>query len=152
MDFTNRDTSTPILIEAVILDAPKELFALNKYGEYYQLLKDGTLTSDIEDENADQSKKVLKVRLFVDDSLMPQWMVISDREIGEKVFAHGDRAKLNMFMISDYVDNHFAYSKGSPLYSTLRKSLDKDNRNTPDKRITEIVRSAYEQIKGSNVF
>lgn len=121
MDFTNRDTSTPILIEAVILDAPEELFALNKYGEYYQLLKDGTLTSDIEDENADQSKKVLKVRLFVDDSLMPQWMVVSDREIGEKVFAHGDRAKLNMFMISDYVNNHFAYSKGSPLYSTLRK-------------------------------
>lgn len=152
LDFTNRDTSTPILIEAVILDAPEELFALNKYGEYYQLLKDGTLTSDIEDENADQSKKVLKVRLFVDDSLMPQWMVVSDREIGEKVFAHGDRAKLNMFMISDYVDNHFAYSKGSPLYSTLRKSLDKDNRNAPDKRITEIVRSAYEQIKGSNVF
>ena len=40
-------------------------------------------------------------------------------------------------MISDYVDNHFAYSKGSPLYSTLRNSLDKDNRNTPEKRITE---------------
>lgn len=69
------------------------------------MLKDGTLTSDIEDENTDQSKKVLKVRLYVDDSLMPQWMVVSDREIGEKVFAHGDRAKLNMFMISKVVAN-----------------------------------------------
>ena len=29
LDFTNRDTSIPILIEAVILDAPEELFALN---------------------------------------------------------------------------------------------------------------------------
>lgn len=152
LDFTNRDTSTPIVIEAVVLDVPAELLKLDKYGQYIQLLKGDDAVSDLEDTDADQDKKVLKVRLTVDETLEPKWNIISDREIGDIAFAHGDRAKLNMFMVSDYVDSHFSYSKGSPLYSTFRKSLDKDHKKTPEKKIVEIVRTAYETIREANVF
>ena len=110
LDFTNRDTSTPIVMEAIVLDVPEELLKLEKYGQYIQLLKGDDVVSDLEDPDADQEKKVLKVRLTVDDTLEPKWTIISDREIGNISFAHGDRAKLNMFMVSDYIDNHFSYS------------------------------------------
>ena len=152
LDFTNRDTSTPIVMEAVVFDVPEELLKIEKYGQYIQLLKGNDVVSDLEDPDADQEKKVLKVRLTVDDTLEPKWTIISDREIGNISFAHGDRAKLNMFMVSDYVDNHFSYSKGSPLYSTFRKGLDKEHKKAPEKRIVEIVRTAYETIRDANVF
>lgn len=152
LDFTNRDTSIPIEIEAAIIEIPKELLTLEKYGAYIQLLKEDELISNIEDSDADQDKIALKVRLTVDETLEPQWIVVSDREIGNKPFAHGDRAKLNMFFVSDYIDNHFSYSKGSPLYSTFRNNLDKEQKKQPEKRLIEVVRKAYEIIKIENVF
>ena len=39
LDFTNRDTSTPIVMEAVVFDVPEELLKIEKYGQYIQLLK-----------------------------------------------------------------------------------------------------------------
>lgn len=152
LDFYNRDITSPICIETVISEVPDELLKLDKYGEYYQLLKGKGITSDIEDPEADQSTKVLKVRLFVDETLEPKWTVVSDREVCEKPFSHGDRAKLNMFMIGDYVDNHFSYSKGSPLYSSLRQNLTKDQKASPERTLMGIVRAAYEQIRDSNIF
>ena len=82
LDFTNRDTSTPIVMEAVVFDVPEELLKIEKYGQYIQLLKGNDVVSDLEDPDADQEKKVLKVRLTVDDTLEPKWTIISDREIG----------------------------------------------------------------------
>lgn len=152
LDFYQKDTTKPICIESVIADAPEDLLKLGKYGEYCQLRKGDAITSNIEDLEADQNQIVLKVRLKVDETLEPKWSIVSDREIGEIAFAHGDRAKLNMFMISDYVDNHFSYTKGSPLYKTLTQSLTKEQKNSPEKKIIEIVRSAYDKIKESNAF
>ena len=151
MDFFNKDTSIPICIETVISEVPNELLKLDKYGEYFQLLKEDTVTPDIEDNEADQGIKVLKLRLVVDSSLEPKWTIVSDREIGDKTFSHGDRAKLNMFMVSDYVDNHFSYSKGSPLYSALRLKLSKDQKSAPEKMLLETARNVYEMIKSSSV-
>lgn len=65
----------------------------------------------------------MRVRLTIDSTLEPKWEVCSGRDIGNISISASDRAKLNIFMVSDYVDNHFAYSKGSPLYSLLRHGL-----------------------------
>lgn len=82
----------------------------------------------------------------------PQWCVVSDREIGDKVISHSDRALLNMFMVSDYVDSHFSYSKGSPLYATFTSKIAKDNRNSLNRVLKDIVREAYEHIKDTSEF
>lgn len=152
LDFYNKDTSTPICIEAVISEVPEDLLKMDKYGEYYQLRKGNSITSKLDDPDANQDQKVLKVRLLVNETLEPKWTIVSDREVGDVSFAHGDRAKLNMFMISDYVDNHFSYSKGSPLYKTLSQKLTKEQKNSPEKKLMEIVRTAYDKIKDSNAF
>lgn len=49
LDFTNRDTSTPIVMEAVVLGVPEELLKIEKYGQYIQLLKGDDVVSDLED-------------------------------------------------------------------------------------------------------
>ena len=46
-DFTNMDTSIPIQIEVILTDVPEDLLDINRYGEYYQLMKDdGTIESN----------------------------------------------------------------------------------------------------------
>lgn len=60
-----------------------------------------------------------------------------------------DRAKLNVFLISDYLDRHFSWSKGTPLYSLLRQS---DFEDETDKIIAEANRKAKDSIKQSDSF
>ena len=152
LDFTNRDITRPIEIEAIVKNVPNELMSLDKYGEYCQLLTAKGITSNMVDENAHQEDAVLKIRLTVDETLEPKWTVVSDREIGEKIISHTDRAKLNMFMISDYIDGQFAFSKGSPLYSTFNKNISKEDRKASEKELLNIVRNAYNEIEKINVF
>ncbi|MCZ6595946.1 MAG: AAA family ATPase, partial [Bacteroidetes bacterium] len=56
-----------------------------------------------------------------------------------------DRAKLNVFMISDYIDRHFSWSKGNPLYSLLRQQQDPNN-SEEDNIIIEALREAKTKI------
>lgn len=154
-DFYNCDTSAPIVIEAVLKDLPYEFIKQNKYGLCLGLLnKDGNITYEIEDvpeEDADNYEKILTIRLTVSDDLEPKWHVISGPNMDiENEISASDRAKLKMYQVSDYIDNHFSYSKGSPLYSLIRLNLD-DN-STPGKKIVEMVRNSYQTIANSNSF
>lgn len=152
-DFTNMDTSIPIQIEVVMIDVPENLLHFNKYGEFVQLLKDdGTIDSNIEDEVYPNDRLALKLRLTVTETLEPRWEIISDRDNGNKIMTASDRASLNVYMISDYVDNHFAYSKGSPLYNAISDSLEKKDKNNLDRRIVDIGRNIYESLKDSKPF
>lgn len=150
-DFYKCDTDTPIVIEAVVKDLPEELLKENKYGLCLGLLKpDGTITYDIEDladDEAEKCEKVITIRLTVNEELIPKWEVISGPTMENVVdMAPGDRAKLKMFQVSDYIDNHFSYSKGSPLYALLRQSL--EDKKLPEKKLAGMVRAAYSSIKG----
>jgi predicted ATP-dependent endonuclease of OLD family len=153
-DFTNMNTDVPIIIEAIMSDVPKELLDINKYGEYIQLIdKESNVVPYIEDaETATQSNIVLKIRLTVTNTLEPLWEVVSDREIGNKVLSANDRAKFSMHMIADYVDNHFSYSKGSPLYSAIRALLEKGDKQSVEQKLMSINRTAYETIKAASTF
>lgn len=150
LDFYNADITQNIIIEAIVGDLPIELTGLSKYGQYINLLDGDKVISDIEDPNADQEKIVLRIRLTIDATLEPKWEVCSGRDIGNVVIPAADRAKLNMFMVSDYVDNHFAYSKGSPLYALLRQGL--VDKTLTGKKMVEVVRKSYDAIKAAKTF
>ena len=152
-DFTNMDTSIPIQIEVILTDIPEDLLDMKRYGEYFQLMKDdGTIEPNIEDEAANHDSIVLKIRLTVTETLEPSWEVISDREIGNKAINATDRSKFNMFMVSDYIDNHFSYTKGSPLYSAIKNSLEKKDKTNIEHRIVEIGRNLYDSVKNLKPF
>lgn len=154
-DFYQCDTTKPIIIEAVVKDLPEELLTQDKYGLCFGLLKnDGTIIYDFEDVIEGESheyQKVLTIRLTVTDNLEPTWRVISGANLDiETDFYARDRAKLKMFHVADYIDNHFSYSKGSPLYSLFKQKL--DDKSSPEKKIIEMVRKSYEAIKENNSF
>jgi len=151
-DFTNMDTSIPIQIEVILTDVPEDLLDINRYGEYYQLMKDdGTIESNVEEE-ANQNSIVLKIRLTVTETLEPSWEIISDREIGNKTINATDRSRFNMFMVSDYIDNHFSYTKGSPLYYAVKNSLEKKDKTNIEHRIVEIGRNLFDSVKSLKPF
>lgn len=154
-DFYQCNTEDPIVIEAVVKDLPDELLTQNKYGLCFGLLKnDGTITyevADIPEDQQDQYEKILTIRLTVSENLEPKWTVISgpNHDIETEISA-SDRAKLRMYQVSDYIDNHFSYSKGSPLFSLLRKDV--DNKNAAGEKILAMVRNAFKVIKEDNAF
>lgn len=117
LDFHNQDTSSPIEIEAELSDIPHELLAERKFGLY--------TTNDLTDENCQESNLRIIIKLSVDESLEPRWVVRArpDSDIEDKVISAQERALFAVNYITDYTDNQFAYNKLSPLYSLTKSSL-----------------------------
>jgi predicted ATP-dependent endonuclease of OLD family len=150
-DFHNGDTSKPIVIQLTIGDVPKELLSEQKFGLYCQLLNGDTITDNVLEEGADQSTLFLTVKLLIEKDLSPHWFVSNGREGEEdKEISPADRAKFNMFFISDYVDNHFTYSKGSPLYALVRNTFTDDSEI--ETKLLELSLKANESISKENGF
>lgn len=122
-DFFNMNTNTPIEIEASLVDIPCELLTESKYGLYKQFLTNDNRIVD--DAFADEYKSdILTIKLIVTDSLEPKWYVINNRLNQEPIeIGATDRSKFNTYMVSDYMDNHFSFSKGSPLYKLLNLTI-----------------------------
>ena len=127
-DFHNCNTSSPIEIEATLKELPEELLREDKYGMYQRGLdpRTGKVFDEIEDDHI----SVLTIKLEIGKDLEPHWSVITDREIGSKDITASDRAKLNTILVSDYIDRHFSWNKGSPLYTLLRQEDSEDEDGT----------------------
>ncbi len=139
-DFYNGSVDNSMEIEASLLDLPEKLIKDDKYGLYIRGLDSN---GDIQDKLQDDHKKVLTIRLEVQKDLEPQWYVVNNRQEPLRISAP-DRAKLNVFMVSDYVDRHFSWSRGNPLYSIL-----KENQPSSDEKsdvVMEALREAKEKI------
>ena len=117
LDFYNQDTSSPIEIEAELSDIPHELLAERKFGLY--------TINDLADDSCQESDLRIIIKLSVDESLEPQWVVKarSGSDVDDKVISAQDRALFAVNVIADYTDNQFAYNKLSPLYSLTKSSL-----------------------------
>lgn len=154
LDFYECKTEEPILIEAVLKEVPDELIKQDKFGLCMGFLKDDFITYDIEsipEDEQNQFEKILTIRLKVTENLEPKWTVVHGPLLDQEVEINGnDRAKLNMYQVNDYIDNHFSYSKGSPLFSLFRQNL--SDKSTTEKKILEMVRKSYQAIKKENVF
>lgn len=118
LDFHNQDTSCPIEIEAELYDIPNELLTDRKFGLY--------IANDLKDGKCQISDFSIIIKLSVDESLEPHWVVKArhESELEDKVISAQDRALFAVNFISDYTDNQFAYNKLSPLYSLTKSSLD----------------------------
>lgn len=116
--FTDCNTTEPFRIIATIVDFPDELVRDDKFALYmsgYNL--NSHEVCDLEDEGAVDA---LVVELTVDDSLEPRWTVLNALTGESKSISPHDRSLLNVNLISDYLNRHFAWANGSPLNSLTR--------------------------------
>lgn len=140
-DFFNCEIENPIVIEATLFDLPAALMTEAKYGLHKRgLSASGAVNDVVEDSDID----LLTIRLTVEKDLEPQWMVINGRLNQAPIdIKASDRAQLNVFYVSDYIDRHFSWNRGTPLYSLLK--ADQPASGTTDAMI-EALRDAKAKI------
>ena len=138
-DFYNGDILKTIEIEVSLYDLPKSLIQETKYGLFIRGL-DKT-TNIIHDKINDEHEPILTVKLIVDKNLEPKWFVINNRENQDQIeIKSTDRGSLNVFLVSDYLDRHFSWNKGNPLFSLLK------NEDTNDEK-TNVLLDAFREAK-----
>ena len=148
-DFFEGNVNNSIEIEVSLLDLPEKLIREDRYGLYIRGLDNRGV---IQDELHNDYKKVLTIKLEVKKDLEPQWFVVNNRQEPIRMSVN-DRAKFNVFMVSDYIDRHFSWSKGNPLYSILRESQSsEDEKNSLiidaiREAITKIGQDSFSQFK-----
>jgi putative ATP-dependent endonuclease of OLD family len=144
-DFFNGDIEVPIEIEVSMYDLPKDLIQENKYGLFIRGLDKST--DIIFDDVLDDHETILTLKLIVEKDLEPKWFFVNNREQQDPVeIRASDRANLNVFLVSDYIDRHFSWNKGNPLYSLLKQEKTHDEKNNV---IIEALREAKEKIDSS---
>lgn len=142
-DFYNCDVENQIEIEASLFDFPYEFMTEFKFFEYLRFLDKDTL--EIQDKLIENAIPILTLKFIVDKELEPKWYIISGREKGMIEIRSKDREKLNMYFISDYIDNHFNWNKGTPLYKLLINE-DSEEATTEENIILKSLRKAKELV------
>ncbi len=147
-DFYNCDPNENIEITVSLIDFPEKYLSENKFGLYMRGLvkQNNEIIDDITLEELNEDLiPVLTIKLTVDSSLEPQWVVTNKREQEDKPISGADRAHLNCYLISDSVDRHFSWNKGNPLYALL-KSISSDENLENNNIIIQCLREAKEKI------
>ena len=147
-DFYNCDPSKNIEIIVSLINTPEKFLSENKFGLYMRGFntQNNTIIDDVAlGELNENIIPALTIKLTVDSSLEPQWVVTNSREQEDKPINSVDRAHLNCFTISDYVDRHFSWNKGSPLYALL-KATNPDEVSDNNNIVIQYLREAKEKI------
>lgn len=121
-DFFNANIDNSIEIEVTLSDIPDILQTEDKYGLYKRQYDTETkvITDEIKDtEETDKLIDVWTIKLTIDMNLEPKWEVIK-ATLEPKSITSTDRSNLNCFLISDYINKHFSWNKGAPLYRLLK--------------------------------
>ncbi|HBG69671.1 MAG: hypothetical protein A2W93_12100 [Bacteroidetes bacterium GWF2_43_63] len=141
-DFYNGDISNNIVIEANIIEVPSELLTESKFGLYKRLLNSSNEIIDDITLETDDCADILSIKLVVKNDLEPKWYIFNGRIQQEDIeISSYDRAKLNVFLVSDYLDKHFSWSKGTPLFSLRKQS---DLKSETNKLLLDANRKAKE--------
>jgi putative ATP-dependent endonuclease of the OLD family len=143
-DFYNCDINNQIEIEVSLFDLPDQLLLENKFGLYIRGFDNST--NEISDVVENNHESILTIKLLVDKYLEPKWYVVNGRNQEPAQISHYDRAKLNVYIISDFVDRHFSWSKGNPLYSLLKMVDTPINTENDSNPIIEILRETKSKI------
>jgi putative ATP-dependent endonuclease of the OLD family len=142
-DFFNINVNEPIEIEVSLYDLPAKLVSETKFGLYKRFLNTkGDIIDEVFDEDLNDQIDILTIKLKVNKDLEPKWCVCNERK-GEIEIRASDRATLNVFLVSDYIDRHFSWNKGNPLYSLLKQE---DTEEEKSNVIIEAFREAKEKI------
>ncbi|MFC1706922.1 ATP-dependent endonuclease [Planctomycetota bacterium] len=110
-DFYNLDTTQPIVIEATVGDLPDPLVAERKFGHHLR----GWSDQGLHDEPQPGDEAVLTIRLSVDASLQPQWLVVTDRTPDGVSIFHKDRESFGLSRLGVNAARHLGWSQGSVL-------------------------------------
>jgi ABC-type multidrug transport system ATPase subunit len=140
-DFYKCNTDQPLEIEATLTDLPTELLTEEKYGLHIRGID--RQNNEIKDNLKDDYEKALTIKLEVEKDLEPKWYVTNNRQDNPISISAYDRKKLNTFMISDYLDIHFSWRNGSPLYSLLKKQ---NSDVSEDAVLSDIIRGVKKEI------
>lgn len=135
-DFYDANTDNPILIEATVGEVPSDLLSEAKFG---YLVRGWDGLSGIRDEPQEDDKPLLTIRLRVDETLEPIWLVVNDRHVEGKQISAFDRAKFGVARIGDYVDWQFSWGQGSALTRLMEERED----------VRSILAAARRQAKAS---
>lgn len=148
-DFHNCNIENEIVIEATIYDVPKKLLSESKFGLH--IVGINFTTNKVENELQEEHMEALIIRLSVDKTLEPKWYIINGRDEQIEINS-SDRALFKMFFISDYLDKHFSWNTGSPLYSIFKNQDDTEEMDSSI--ILNSLRQAKEKIdkEGFTVF
>lgn len=112
-DFYNCNTDNDIDIKLTIGDLPDYMLSEFKYGLY---MRGWNYEEGLTDEpNKDGYENVLTIRLTVDKSLEPEWLLFTERKMEEKYLSNKQRDSFGLRRVSDYVDKHLSWGKGSAL-------------------------------------
>lgn len=146
-DFHNCNINEPIIIESILFNLPEKLIAEHKFGLHTIFIDNESfdIKEDVAELEGDNYILGLKIRLTVTKSLEPKWMVL-DSNGEEFSISANDRASLNVFLVSDYIDRHFSWTRGTPLYSLLNKDDKKELLDNEDSVILNAMRSAKSTI------
>ncbi len=138
-DFYNCNIDESIEISIFIYELPELLITEDKYGlDIIHCDNNG----NIQEEINDNTFPILNIILRVDRELEPQWF-IKNAQQEEKEIRASDRAKINAFLVSDYVNQHFYWNKGFPLYTLLKQE---EVEGTKNSFIIDVLRDAKLQI------
>ena len=116
-DFHKCNIEESIEIEATLYDIPEKLLRESKFALYTRGIDFNS--NEVKDEIEDNLEIALSVKLVVDKTLEPKWYIVNERQEQIEINS-SDRALFKMFFISDYLDRHFSWNTGSPLYSLLK--------------------------------
>lgn len=116
-DFNKCNIENVIEISATLYDIPLKLLSESKFALYTRGIDFNS--NEVKDEIEDNLEIGLSVKLVVDRTLEPKWYIVNERQDQIEINS-SDRALFKMFFISDYLDKHFSWSIGSPLYSLLK--------------------------------
>jgi putative ATP-dependent endonuclease of OLD family len=145
-DYNNCDPSNIIEIEVTLIDFPKSFLHHDKYGlalRAYDHSKNSVV--EVQDADNENSEQAITIRLTISSDNEPSWNVInvnSEKKIGWK-----DRAEINCFLISDYIDNQFTWSQGLPLIKAKNLHSNKDPVDTG--AILDALRDARKTLEVS---
>ena len=150
-DFYNSEIDNPIVIEAVVYDLPETLLRESKFGLHIREIDPASyeIMPDVQQLEAGVDPVLcLTIRLEVKKDLEPKWSVVN-HVTGEQIpISANDRASMNVFLVSDYVDRHFSWNRGNPLFSILKQreagGADEDQESV----VLTAMRSAKNLIDG----
>lgn len=110
-DFYQGDTKQPIEIRVVVAGLPQKLMVEEKFGLALQgWTPDGRISGMLEEG----CEAVLHIQLRVDESLEPEWQVLTASGESKRI-SHSDRRLLGMARVGAEVDRHLSWARDSAL-------------------------------------
>ncbi|MDD5702239.1 MAG: ATP-binding protein [Dehalococcoidales bacterium] len=140
-DFYQLKTDEPILITVSVTDFPSDLLRENKFG----LFLSGYCNGECHDDFLTGDDPMLTIRLTVDKSLDPEWLIIN-KEHPEGHYVSGrDREKLGVMRLGGYVNQQLTWRRGTALSRLTGEPDD------IDMILAEASRSARQKIPAGSL-